>query len=47
MVPVKIRGFNAVRWYYIIYPEHEKLTFLARRFMKFLLSNTSSELIAG
>ena len=47
VVPVKIRGFNAVRWYYIIYPEHEKLTFLASRFMKFLLSKTSSELIAG
>ena len=47
VVPVKIRGFNAVRWYYIIYPEHEKLTFLASRFMKFLLSKTSIELIAG
>ncbi|RME07948.1 MAG: LysR family transcriptional regulator, partial [Aquificota bacterium] len=47
VVPVKIRGFNAVRWYYIIYPEHEKLTFLASRFMKFLLSKASSELVAG
>ncbi|MCS7171229.1 MAG: LysR family transcriptional regulator [Aquificaceae bacterium] len=47
IVPVKIRGFNAVRWYYIIYPEHEKLTFLASRFMKFLLSKASSELAVG
>jgi len=47
VVPVKIKGFNAVRWYYIIYPEHEKLTFLASRFMKFLLSKASSELVAG
>ncbi|MFN3472188.1 MAG: LysR family transcriptional regulator [Aquificaceae bacterium] len=47
IVPVKIRGFNAVRWYYIIYPEHERLTFLASKFMKFLLSKASSELVAG
>ena len=38
---------DAVRWYYIIYPEHDILSFLASRFMKFLLSKTSSELIAG
>lgn len=47
VVPVKIRGFNAVRWYYIIYPENEKLTFLANRFMKFLLSKSGSELVVG
>ncbi|MCS7307868.1 MAG: LysR family transcriptional regulator [Aquificaceae bacterium] len=47
VVPVKIKGFNAIRWYYIIYSENERLTYLANRFMKFLLSKTSSELIAG
>ncbi len=47
VVPVKIKGFDAVRWYYIIYPEHEKLTFLANKFMKFLLSKAHSELVAG
>ncbi|RMH80379.1 MAG: LysR family transcriptional regulator [Acidobacteria bacterium] len=47
IVPVKIRGFNAVRWYYIIYSESERLTYLASRFMRFLLSKTSSELVAG
>ncbi|MCS6957356.1 MAG: LysR family transcriptional regulator [Aquificaceae bacterium] len=47
VVPVKIKGFNALRWYYIIYPEHEKLTYLASRFMKFLLSKVSSELVMG
>ncbi|MCX8076377.1 MAG: LysR substrate-binding domain-containing protein, partial [Aquificaceae bacterium] len=46
VVPVKIKGFNAIRWYYIIYSESERLTYLANRFMKFLLSKTSSELIA-
>ncbi len=45
IVPVKIRGFNAIRWYYIIYPENEKLTFLASRFMKFLLSR--AKLVLG
>lgn len=42
VVPVKIRGFSAVRWYYIIYPEYTRLTFLAKKFMKFLLSKSSS-----
>jgi DNA-binding transcriptional LysR family regulator len=46
VVPVKIKGFNAVRWYYIIYSERERLSFLASRFMKFLLSKTTSELVA-
>lgn len=46
IVPVKVRGFNAVRWYYIIYSEKERLSFLASRFMKFLLSKTTSELVA-
>ncbi|MFN7064831.1 MAG: LysR substrate-binding domain-containing protein [Aquificaceae bacterium] len=47
LVPVRIKGFNAVRWYYIIYPEKEKLTFLASKFMKYLLSKTSPQLMAG
>ncbi|MCS7262673.1 MAG: LysR family transcriptional regulator [Aquificaceae bacterium] len=47
LVPVKIRGFRAVRWYYIIYPENERLTFLASKFMKFILAKTGSELVAG
>ncbi len=40
VVPVKIKGFNAQRWYYIIYPEYTKLTLLSKKFLKFLLSKT-------
>ncbi|WP_333785105.1 LysR family transcriptional regulator [Thermocrinis sp.] len=38
IVEVKIRGFNARRWYYIVFPEDSKTTFLANKFAKFLLS---------
>ncbi|MEN3033668.1 MAG: LysR family transcriptional regulator [Aquificaceae bacterium] len=45
LVEVKIKGFNASRWHYIIYPENERLTFLAGKFTKFLLSKESSEIV--
>ncbi len=45
VVEVKIEGFNASRWYYIIHPESSRPTFLASRFMKFLLSKRSEILI--
>ncbi len=46
VVPVKIKGFNATRWYYIIYPDGAKLSFLAGRFIRFLLSKTEKEIAA-
>ncbi|SHK23481.1 LysR family transcriptional regulator [Thermocrinis minervae] len=43
VVPVKIKGFEAKRWYYIIYLEGGKSSFLANRFIKFLLSKKTLE----
>ena len=45
VVEVKISGFNARRWYYIVFPEDSKMTFLAHKFAKFLLSKSDNELI--
>jgi len=45
VVEVKIKGFNARRWYYIVFPEDSKITFLANKFAKFLLSKRENELI--
>lgn len=44
VVHVKIKGFSAKRWYYIIYPENAKLSFLAGRFIRFLLSKSEKEI---
>ncbi len=44
IVQVKIKGFSAKRWYYIVYPENAKLSFLASRFIKFLLSKSEREI---
>jgi hypothetical protein len=44
-VEIKIRGFNARRWYYIVFPDDSKTTFLANSFAKFLLSKTEEKLI--
>ncbi|QWK20485.1 MAG: LysR family transcriptional regulator [Hydrogenobacter thermophilus] len=44
VVQVKIKGFSARRWYYIIYPENAKLSFLAGRFIRFLLSKSEKEI---
>lgn len=38
---VNIEGFNASRWYYVIHPEGTRPTFLASKFMKFLLSKSN------
>ena len=45
IVEVKIKDFNASRWYYIIHPESSRPTFLASKFMKFLLSKRSEILV--
>jgi len=45
IVEVKIRGFNARRWYYIVFPDDSKMTFLANSLAKFLLSKTEENLI--
>jgi len=45
IVEVKIRGFNAKRWYYIVFPDDSRMTFLANSFAKFLLSKTQENLI--
>ncbi|ADC89231.1 transcriptional regulator, LysR family [Thermocrinis albus DSM 14484] len=45
IVEVPIKGFKAERWYYIIYPQGGKLSFLANRFMRFLLSKEKQELV--
>jgi DNA-binding transcriptional LysR family regulator len=45
IVEVKIRGFNARRWYYIVFPDDSKTTFLANSFAKFLLSKTQENII--
>jgi DNA-binding transcriptional LysR family regulator len=44
IVQVKIKGFGAKRWYYIVYPENAKLSFLASRFIRFLLSKSEREI---
>jgi len=44
IVQVNIKGFSAKRWYYIIYPENSKLSFLASRFVRFLLSKSGKEI---
>ncbi|SNZ14167.1 LysR family transcriptional regulator [Hydrogenobacter hydrogenophilus] len=44
IVQVKIKGFSAKRWYYIVYPENAKLSFLASRFIRFLLSKSEKEI---
>ena len=45
IVEVKIRGFNARRWYYVVFPDDSKTTFLANSFAKFLLSKTRENII--
>lgn len=44
IVQVKIKGFSAKRWYYVVYPENAKLSFLASRFIRFLLSKSEREI---
>ncbi|WP_448588158.1 LysR family transcriptional regulator [Thermocrinis sp.] len=45
IVEVKIKGFNARRWYYLVFPEDTKMTFLANKFSKFILSKRENELV--
>ena len=44
VVPVKIRGFDAKRNFYIIYPKENSISFLANQFIKFILSTTSADI---
>ncbi len=43
LVPVKIKGFEIKRKFYIIYPKNSNITFLASKFIKFLMSQTQNE----
>ncbi len=44
IAPVKIRGFDAKRNFYIIYPKENNISFLANQFIKYILSITSNDI---